>query len=95
MGMKVRIFPIGQPNRTHGFEETKSSYLIAVALQTSQVPYNSTEANIFSSIFVRSTGTSPTREESSDLISFSSPTSKHAPKEPHVQLKEYIDQIHK
>uniref|UniRef100_A0A2H1VGX9 SFRICE_000012 n=1 Tax=Spodoptera frugiperda TaxID=7108 RepID=A0A2H1VGX9_SPOFR len=43
----------------------------------------------------RSTGTSPTRDETSDLISFSSPTSKHAPKEPHVKLKEYIDQITK
>ncbi|XP_047023656.1 phosphatidylinositol 4-phosphate 3-kinase C2 domain-containing subunit alpha [Helicoverpa zea] len=43
----------------------------------------------------RSTGTSPTRDDSSDLISFSSPTSKHAPKEPHVKLKEYIDQITK
>ncbi|KAJ8724887.1 hypothetical protein PYW07_015845 [Mythimna separata] len=43
----------------------------------------------------RSTGTSPTRDESSDLISFSSPTSKNAPKEPHVKLKEYIEQINK
>ncbi|CAG5010080.1 unnamed protein product [Parnassius apollo] len=43
----------------------------------------------------RSTGTSPTRTESSDLISFSSPTSKSAPKEPHASLKEYIEQISK
>ncbi|XP_052751533.1 phosphatidylinositol 4-phosphate 3-kinase C2 domain-containing subunit alpha [Galleria mellonella] len=41
----------------------------------------------------RSTGASPTRSESSDLISFSSPTSKSAPKDAHALLKEYIDQI--
>lgn len=43
----------------------------------------------------RSTGTSPTRNETSDLISFTSPTSKNAPKESHLKLKECIDQIHK
>ncbi|KAM3968313.1 LOW QUALITY PROTEIN: phosphatidylinositol-4-phosphate 3-kinase catalytic subunit Pi3K68D [Aphomia sociella] len=41
----------------------------------------------------RSTGASPTRSESSDLISFSSPTSKSAPKDAHSLLKEYIDQL--
>ncbi|XP_045492000.1 phosphatidylinositol 4-phosphate 3-kinase C2 domain-containing subunit alpha [Colias croceus] len=43
----------------------------------------------------RSTGTSPTRLETSDLISFASPTSKSAPKDSHTSLKEYIDQISK
>ncbi|XP_013196087.2 phosphatidylinositol 4-phosphate 3-kinase C2 domain-containing subunit alpha isoform X1 [Amyelois transitella] len=43
----------------------------------------------------RSTGASPTRNESSDLISFSSPTSKTAPKDAHASLKEYIEQIGK
>ncbi|XP_045533800.1 phosphatidylinositol 4-phosphate 3-kinase C2 domain-containing subunit alpha [Papilio machaon] len=43
----------------------------------------------------RSTGTSPTRTESSDLISFTSPTTKTAPKDSHASLKEYIDQINK
>ncbi|CAB3256692.1 unnamed protein product [Arctia plantaginis] len=43
----------------------------------------------------RSPGTSPTRDQSSDLISFTSPTSKHAPKEPHLKLKECIEQINK
>ncbi|CAK1578120.1 unnamed protein product [Parnassius mnemosyne] len=43
----------------------------------------------------RSTGTSPTRTESSDLISFTSPTSKTAPKDSHASLKEYIEQISK
>ncbi|XP_045763916.1 phosphatidylinositol 4-phosphate 3-kinase C2 domain-containing subunit alpha isoform X1 [Maniola jurtina] len=43
----------------------------------------------------RSTGTSPTRNASSDLISFTSPTSKTAPKDSHASLKEYIDQISK
>ncbi|RVE39911.1 hypothetical protein evm_015439, partial [Chilo suppressalis] len=43
----------------------------------------------------RSTGASPTRDDSSDLISFSSPTSKSAPKDAHASLKEYIDQINK
>ncbi|XP_028163897.1 phosphatidylinositol 4-phosphate 3-kinase C2 domain-containing subunit alpha isoform X2 [Ostrinia furnacalis] len=43
----------------------------------------------------RSTGASPTRDDSSDLISFASPTSKTAPKDPHASLKEYIDQINK
>ncbi|XP_073962722.1 phosphatidylinositol-4-phosphate 3-kinase catalytic subunit Pi3K68D isoform X4 [Choristoneura fumiferana] len=41
----------------------------------------------------QSTGTSPTRNESSDLISFNSPTSKTAPKDPHASLKEYIEQF--
>lgn len=66
-----------------------------VALQASQVTGNNTDDHIFLSRFVRSTGTSPTRDDSSDLISFSSPTSKNAPKEPHVKLKEYIEQINK
>lgn len=66
-----------------------------VTLQVRQVTSNNTDAHIFLSKFVRSTGTSPTRDESSDLISFSSPTSKNAPKEPHVKLKEYIEQINK
>ncbi|CAK1551645.1 unnamed protein product [Leptosia nina] len=43
----------------------------------------------------RSTGTSPTRSGSNDLISFTSPTSKSAPKDAHAYLKEYIDQISK
>ncbi|XP_045520078.1 phosphatidylinositol 4-phosphate 3-kinase C2 domain-containing subunit alpha isoform X1 [Pieris brassicae] len=43
----------------------------------------------------RSTGTSPTRIESKDLISFTSPTSKTAPKDSHAYLKDYIDQISK
>ncbi|XP_046978612.1 phosphatidylinositol 4-phosphate 3-kinase C2 domain-containing subunit alpha isoform X1 [Vanessa cardui] len=43
----------------------------------------------------RSTGTSPTRTTSSDLISFASPTSKTPPKDSHASLKEYIDQISK
>lgn len=46
-------------------------------------------------LFHRSPGASPTREESSDLISFSTPTSKSAPKDPHASFKEYIDQINK
>ncbi|KAG6448082.1 phosphatidylinositol 4-phosphate 3-kinase C2 domain-containing subunit alpha isoform X2 [Manduca sexta] len=41
----------------------------------------------------RSPGTSPTRGESSDLISFASPTSKSAPKDPHASLKEYINKL--
>ncbi|XP_063635795.1 phosphatidylinositol 4-phosphate 3-kinase C2 domain-containing subunit alpha [Cydia splendana] len=41
----------------------------------------------------KSTSTSPTRSESSDLISFASPTSKTAPKDPHASLKEYIEQF--
>ncbi|CAH2063570.1 unnamed protein product, partial [Iphiclides podalirius] len=43
----------------------------------------------------RSTGTSPTRTDSSDLISFTSPTGKTASKGSHASLKEYIDQISK
>lgn len=43
----------------------------------------------------RSSEASPTRDESSDLISFASPTSKAAPQDPHASLKEYIDQINK
>ncbi|KAL4710311.1 hypothetical protein ACJJTC_011127, partial [Scirpophaga incertulas] len=43
----------------------------------------------------RSTGGSPTRGESSDLISFASPTSKTAPQDVHTSLKEFIEQISK
>ncbi|XP_049865129.1 phosphatidylinositol 4-phosphate 3-kinase C2 domain-containing subunit alpha isoform X2 [Pectinophora gossypiella] len=43
----------------------------------------------------RSTGASPTHDDSSDLISFSSPTSKSAPKDAHASLKEYIEQINR
>ncbi|XP_068627599.1 phosphatidylinositol 4-phosphate 3-kinase C2 domain-containing subunit alpha [Battus philenor] len=43
----------------------------------------------------RSTGSSPTRTDNSDLISFTSPTSKTAPKGSHASLKEYIEQISK
>ncbi|CAG9791840.1 unnamed protein product [Diatraea saccharalis] len=43
----------------------------------------------------RSTGASPTRDDTSDLISFASPTSKSAPKDANESLKEYINQIHK
>ncbi|CAH2091791.1 unnamed protein product [Euphydryas editha] len=43
----------------------------------------------------RSTDTSPTRNTSSDLISFASPTSKTPPNDSHAFLKEYIDQISK
>ncbi|XP_026313861.1 phosphatidylinositol 4-phosphate 3-kinase C2 domain-containing subunit alpha isoform X2 [Hyposmocoma kahamanoa] len=41
----------------------------------------------------RSTGASPTRDVSSDLISFSSPTSKTTPQDPHASLKEYINKL--
>ncbi|KAJ2950780.1 hypothetical protein O0L34_g9045 [Tuta absoluta] len=41
----------------------------------------------------RSSGASPTRDDSSDLISFSSPTSKTAPRDPHASLKEYINKL--
>ncbi|KAI5641910.1 PI3-kinase family, ras-binding domain-containing protein [Phthorimaea operculella] len=41
----------------------------------------------------RSSGASPTLNESSDLICFSSPTSKTAPKDPHASLKEYINKL--
>ncbi|XP_050681509.1 phosphatidylinositol 4-phosphate 3-kinase C2 domain-containing subunit alpha isoform X2 [Leptidea sinapis] len=50
---------------------------------------------ISSTEYSRSTGTSPTREETSDLISFASPTSKSESKDSHATLKEYIDQIAK
>ncbi|KAJ0179212.1 hypothetical protein K1T71_004924 [Dendrolimus kikuchii] len=43
----------------------------------------------------RSPGSSPTRDEGSDLISFASPTNKTPPKDPHASLKEYIEQINK
>ncbi|XP_061378857.1 phosphatidylinositol 4-phosphate 3-kinase C2 domain-containing subunit alpha isoform X2 [Danaus plexippus] len=43
----------------------------------------------------RSSGTSPTRNTSSDLISFTSPTAKSPPNNSHASLKEYLDQLSK